>query len=89
MPVVGLGVLGPSEAGVPLAIGLFPVYFRGDGDLIDPVDALPFIRCLVEAESLGVVCTPVTCVGDSMENSASVSCSCAPPLTYSSWSVGV
>ena len=51
---VGRGVLGCSEAGVAPS-GFFPVYFRGDDDLNDA--DLGFWD--VDAESFGVVCTPV------------------------------
>lgn len=47
----------------------------------------------VDGGSFGVVCTPVTCVGDSMLNSSSsLACCCcnsAPVTVLSSWFVGV
>ena len=70
------GVLGWSVPGVLPPRGFLPVYFRGDGDLYEDAGLLP---CLVlppdfdaEVGSLGVVCTPVICVGDSVLNSSSL-----------------
>lgn len=62
--------------------GFLPVYLRGDGDLKAAVDfdsaALPGL-VLLEDASFGVVCTPVTCVGESTTNSSSEPSGCCAP----------
>lgn len=69
----GRGVLG-SAADWSSARGFCPVYLRGEGDLKSATvlarAARPLVCFFVE-ESFGVVCRPVTCVGESTLNSSS------------------
>jgi len=95
------GVLGCSDD-VSNAKGFLPVYFRGLGDvnlgavldapplLADPTPAALLFD--VDAVNLGVLCTPVICVGESivkLSSSCSWPCNSAPEAVSLSRSVGV
>ena len=87
MPPWARGVLGPFAERCSSATFL-PVYLRGEGDASAAAAFRLFGFFCVEG-SFGVVCIPVTWVGESTVNSSSSFSSTAPGSTYSSWSVGV
>ena len=68
-------MLGPSDEGGN-ARGLFPVYFLGEGDRNSAGDFAFTLLFFEDAESFGVACVPVICVGDSTEKSSSSSSCC-------------